>query len=85
MPLNDRKIISIILEQCNRIEERCDGYKEEIVQVISEILEYERGHRVSATNIQKKINDKCDATGRFLAKQRGHDTNHDTNMEGMDA
>lgn len=73
MPLNDRKIISIILEQCSGIEERCDGYSEEIIEVISEILEYERGHRVSATNIQKKINDKCNAAARFLATQRGHD------------
>ncbi|MDE0211795.1 MAG: hypothetical protein OXJ64_18185 [Boseongicola sp.] len=73
MPLNDKKIISIILEQCERIEERCDGYKEELIEVISEILEYERGHRVSATNIQKKINDKCNAAARFLSAQRGSD------------
>ena len=73
MPLNDRKIISIILEQCTEIEERCDGYREEIIEVISEILEYERSHRVSATNIQKKINDKCNATARFLAEKRGQD------------
>ena len=81
MPLNDRKIISIILEQCSVIEERCDGYREEIIQVISDILEYERGHRVSATNIQKKINDKCDATARFLADQR----DQNANAEGVDA
>jgi len=74
MPLNDRKIISVILEQCAEIEDRCEGYREEIIEVISEILEYERGHRVSATNIQKKINDKCNATARFLATQRGQDT-----------
>ena len=74
MPLNDRKIISIILEQCAGIEERCDGYREEIIEVISEILQYEHGHRVSATTIQKKINDKCNATARFLAERRGHDT-----------
>lgn len=73
MPLNDRKIITIILEQCDGIEERCDGYREEIIEVISDILEYERGHRVSATNIQKKINDKCNATARFLAMRRGQD------------
>lgn len=72
MPLNDRKIISIILDQCARIEERCKGYREEIVDVISDILQYERGHRVSATNIQKKINDKCNAAARFLAEQRSH-------------
>lgn len=73
MPLNDKKIISIILEQCERMEERCDGYREELIDVISDILEYERGHRVSATNIQKKINDKCNAAARFLSEQRGHD------------
>jgi hypothetical protein len=73
MPLNDKKIISIILEQCDEIEERCDGYRKEIVEVICDILEYERGHRVSATSIQKKINDKCNAAARFLVEQRGHD------------
>ena len=45
-----------------------------MIDVISDILEYERGHRVSATNIQKKINDKCNAAARFLAQQRGQDT-----------
>ncbi len=74
MALNDRKIISIILEQCAEIEERCDGYSEEIREVVTDILELERGHRVSATDIQKKINDKCSAVARFLAERRGHDT-----------
>lgn len=70
MPLNDRRIISIILEQCEEVEERCEGYRNEIVNVISDILEYERTHRVSATNIQKQINEKCDATAQFLTTQR---------------
>ena len=73
MPLNDKKIISIILEECAGMEERCEGYRDEIIEVIAEILDYERGHRISATNIQKKINDKCNAAGRFLASQRGQD------------
>lgn len=74
MPLNDRKIISIILEQCAGIEERCSGYREEIIGVVTDILEYERGHRVSATNIQQKINDKCNTAARYLAMQRGQET-----------
>lgn len=73
MPLNDRKIISIILEQCAGIEERCHGYREEIIDVISDILDYERGHRVSATDIQKKINAKCNAAARFLVTRGGRD------------
>ena len=74
MPLNDRKIISIILEECAGMEERCEGYRDQIIEVIAEILEYERGHRVSATNIQKKINDKCNAAALFLVTQRSRNT-----------
>ena len=74
MPLNDRKIIAIMLEQGAEIEERCDGYREEIVDVISDILQYERAHLVSASNIQKKINDKCNAAGQFLGSRRAPHT-----------
>ncbi len=74
MPLNERKIISIIYEEREGIDERCDGYRDEIINVISHILEYERGHRISATNIQKMINDECNAAARFLVKRRGQDT-----------
>ena len=74
MPLNNKKIIAILLEECREIEERCEGYREELIEVVADILEYERGHRVSWTNIQKKINNKCNAAARFLALQRGQDT-----------
>ena len=71
MPLIDRKIISIIMEQCAEVEERCEGYRDEIAYVIADIIEYEHSHRVQATNIQKKINDKCNAAGRYLSEKRG--------------
>jgi hypothetical protein len=71
MPLNERKIISIILAQCADIEERCPGYREEIIEKVSEILDEERKHRVHGTNIQQKINDLCNTAGRFLAEKRG--------------
>ena len=73
MPLNEKKVISIILEQSKEIEERCEGYRTEIIDVISDVLQYERSHRVSATNIQKKINDKCNAAARFLSEKRSPD------------
>ena len=71
MPLNDRKIITIILNECKTIEERCSGYKEELVEVITEIIAAERQHHVQGTNIQQKISDKCYAAGDFLAESRG--------------
>jgi hypothetical protein len=70
MALNDRKIASIILEESQDIQERCKGYRSEIVNVIADILIYERQHRVSATNIQKKIDDKFDAAAHFLNDKR---------------
>lgn len=71
MPLNDRKIIAIILNECKTIEERCTGYKEELRETITEIIAAERQHRVQGTNIQQKISDKCYAVGDFLAESRG--------------
>jgi hypothetical protein len=71
MPLNERKIIQIILDQCTQVQERCQGYRQELIETISEIVSEERRNRVQATNIQIKVNDKISASGRFLANKRG--------------
>jgi hypothetical protein len=68
MPLIQKKIVSIIFDQCKNLDERCRGYRDEISNTITDILELERQHRIRSINIQQKINDKCDATGRFLAE-----------------
>ena len=70
--MSDKKIVSIILTQCAELEERCEGYKEAIIDVITDILDFERRHRISPTNIQKQINEKCNAAALYLAAQRGH-------------
>lgn len=70
MPLNQQKVISIILDECKFVEERCNGYKDELHETLVEILTAERQHRVQGTHIQKKITDKCHATGEFLAQGR---------------
>ena len=70
MPLNQQKTITIILDECKSIEERCTGYKEELVEIITEIITAERQHRVQSTYIQQRINDKFSAVGDFLARNR---------------
>lgn len=70
MPINETKIIEIILDECQKIDEKCEGYRDEVIEVVSEIITYERQHRVQGTNIQQKIEEKCNATGRFLAENR---------------
>ena len=67
---SERKIVSIILEQSENIEERCTGYREEIVATLADILSYERENKISPTNIQIQISEKCNATARFLSQNR---------------
>lgn len=69
MPLNQRKIAEIIIQEIGKLEERCSGYREEIQDIVVDILEYERQHRVQGTNIQVKINDKVNSAGRYLAER----------------
>ena len=71
MPLNEQKIIRIIFNECESIEERYDGYRDDLVILIADIITDERQHRVQGTNIQQKINDKCNAAGDHLARKRG--------------
>jgi hypothetical protein len=70
MPLNDKKIIQIILEEGRQVQERCEGYRDEVMEVISDIVQYEREHLIQPGNIQKKIGDKCNAAARFLTEKR---------------
>ena len=74
MPLNDKKIISIISEECRSVDDRCEGYREEIFNVLTDIITAEQQHRTQGTNIQQQVNDKCNAAGRYLAEKRGDST-----------
>lgn len=80
MPLNERKIINILLDECKTIEERCKGYHEELVELIGEIIAAERQHRIQGTNIQQRISDRCNAAGRFLAEKRGQNAQDEENI-----
>lgn len=70
MPFNAEKMASLIANEFESIEERCEGYKEKLVKVIIEILSSEKQHSVKGINIQKEVNSICKAAGDFLAKNR---------------
>jgi hypothetical protein len=70
MPLNERKIIQIILEESGSVPERCKDYREELINTISDIIAEERQHRVLGTNIQQKVNDKSNTLGQLLVRER---------------
>lgn len=67
MSLNQRMILNILLDQVKEVDERYSGYREAILETLTDILMLERQDKVSHSNIQIKINDKCNAAGRLLA------------------
>ena len=70
MPVNDQKVIQMILEEVSTVDDRCEGYREVLTEAVADIINSERQHRVKGTNIQQQVNDKCNAVGRFLAQNR---------------
>ena len=70
MPANHQKVIQIIFDEMNMIEERCEGYRDELTHAVADIITAEAQHRVKGMNIQQQVSDKCNAVGRFLAQNR---------------
>lgn len=73
MSYNKEKIVKLILNESESIEERCDGYRKKVLDAIVEILNAEREHKAQRTSIQKQVNAACYAAGDFLAKKRDTD------------
>ena len=73
MSFNAKKMADLIHNGCESIEERCPGYRQEILNTIVEILNAEREHKAQGTNIQKQVDQNCDAVGKFLYEKRDRD------------
>ena len=74
MSFNTEKMVKLILNECESIEERCDGYRKKVLDAIVDILNAERQHRVQKIPIQQKVNEACHGTGDFRAQKQGLDT-----------
>ena len=70
MSFNPEKMANIILNECESIEERYQGYRKDLVDVIVEILRAEKEHSLKGINIRQQINDACKDAGDFLANKR---------------
>ncbi|MGL3822310.1 hypothetical protein [Sphingopyxis sp. R3-92] len=71
MPYKDEKVIGILLEQVETIEDRCPGYREELAEAIGDIMAEERQHKFSRTNIAVKVGDIVGRVGTFLYSHTG--------------
>jgi len=66
----EKKIIQMLLEECDRVEGRCAGYRGEIAETVADIIELENQHKLAAMNIKQKISDQISRVGSDLAKTR---------------
>ena len=71
MPLSDRKVTTILLEECDNLPERCTGYRHAVRDTITDILLYERQHLTVKTNIQQKVDQECDSAAELLVRDSG--------------
>jgi hypothetical protein len=62
----DQRVISILLEQADEIEERCDGYRDELREAVADIVNEERQNKYSRTNIAVKVADIVGRVGTYL-------------------
>lgn len=68
MAVNQQQLIDSLREQVERVPERCNGYRHELLEALGDVLSYERAHRQRKTNIQQDVKGKCEAVGDFLIR-----------------
>ena len=70
MAHNDKKIISVLMEEMDNIPNRSIGYKMEMKELVSDVLLLEREHQISKIDVVKKIADKINASGQIYYKNK---------------
>lgn len=66
MAYKDEKVVGILLEQADVIDERCEGYRDELKEAVADIIAQERQHRFVKTNITVKVGDVVGRVGAYL-------------------
>ena len=72
MAHKDRKVVQVLLGELSNIPERCDGYRQEMRHLLGDVLNVERDHSISRTNVVKKIAGSVNALGMFLHKSESN-------------
>ena len=66
MAYKDRKVVQVLFRELSNVPERCDGYRGELRHLLGDVLNVERSHSISRTNVVKQIADRVNALGMFL-------------------
>lgn len=74
MSYTNQNFLNILLEECQSIDEKCDGYKEYLQKTVIEIIEIEKQHSIQGTNINQKIIAICEKAANFLVEGQKENT-----------
>lgn len=66
MAYKDEKIVRVLLDETSNVEERCEGYCEELTEALAEIVQKERAHLFQKSNIVVEIADIVGRVGTFV-------------------
>jgi hypothetical protein len=69
MPINQEKVVKIILGNMNAVETRYDDYHKSIQHLVGEILLAERVHQTQRGPIIQEISDKINTVGMDLYRE----------------
>lgn len=67
--MDSRRVLEIILEESRAVEERYQGYRNDLTEVVAEIVNIERQHRLMSRNVKKEIADQINTLGGDLAEK----------------
>lgn len=71
MTYKDEKIVRVLLEEASKVDERCDGYREELTEAIAEIVQKEHAHLFQRTNIVVEVADVVSRVSKFIELKEG--------------
>ena len=66
MAYKDERVISILMEQSDAIDERVPGYRDELKEAVADIIMLERQNKFARTNVAVKVADIVGRVGTFL-------------------
>ena len=58
MPINNERVVEIIFKNISEIEERYQGYSQDLKQLVAEVMVLERDHQIQKTNIKQQMSEK---------------------------
>lgn len=68
MAYKDEKVVGILLEEADKVEERCEGYRGELREAVGDIMSAERQHKFVKMNITSRVGDVVGRVGTYLHK-----------------